>query len=70
MTLQLCLRLLRPLPGIYTQEQIDAWKPIVDAVHQKEAIFFAQLWHVGRASHHVSESAAAAVPCERRHASR
>ncbi|EFN55195.1 hypothetical protein CHLNCDRAFT_52565 [Chlorella variabilis] len=42
-------------PGIYTQEQIDAWKPIVDAVHQKEAIFFAQLWHVGRASHHMED---------------
>ncbi|CAA7396550.1 unnamed protein product [Spirodela intermedia] len=26
-----------------------AWKPIVNAVHQKEGIFFCQVWHVGRA---------------------
>ncbi|KAI3428554.1 hypothetical protein D9Q98_007376 [Chlorella vulgaris] len=38
-------------PGLYTEEQVEAWKPIVSAVHEKEAVFFAQLWHVGRASH-------------------
>ncbi|BDA42129.1 12-oxophytodienoate reductase 1 [Coccomyxa sp. Obi] len=38
-------------PGIYTQEQINAWKPIVEAVHAKGAKFILQLWHVGRASH-------------------
>ena len=38
-------------PGIYTKEQIEAWKPIVKAVHDKGATFFMQLWHVGRASH-------------------
>lgn len=38
-------------PGIYTQEQIEGWKPIVKAVHEKGAIFFVQLWHVGRVSH-------------------
>ncbi|PIN00632.1 NADH:flavin oxidoreductase/12-oxophytodienoate reductase [Handroanthus impetiginosus] len=37
-------------PGIWTKEQVEAWKPIVDAVHQKGAIFFLQLWHVGRVS--------------------
>lgn len=37
--------------GLYTEEQVEAWKPIVSAVHEKEAVFFAQLWHVGRASH-------------------
>ncbi|KAF5457085.1 hypothetical protein F2P56_021216 [Juglans regia] len=37
-------------PGIWTTEQIDAWKPIVDAVHAKGGIFFCQLWHVGRVS--------------------
>lgn len=35
-------------PGIYTQEQIDAWKPVVKAVHEKGAIFFCQIWHSGR----------------------
>ncbi|KAL2460577.1 12-oxophytodienoate reductase 1 [Abeliophyllum distichum] len=37
-------------PGIWTKEQVEAWKPIVDAVHQKGCIFFCQLWHVGRVS--------------------
>ncbi|PIN00631.1 NADH:flavin oxidoreductase/12-oxophytodienoate reductase [Handroanthus impetiginosus] len=37
-------------PGIWTKEQVEAWKPIVDAVHQKGAIFFLQLLHVGRVS--------------------
>lgn len=39
------------VPGIYSEEQVEAWKPIVDAVHAKGAIIFCQLWHVGRASH-------------------
>lgn len=38
-------------PGIYTSEQVDAWRPIVDAVHSKGATFYLQLWHMGRASH-------------------
>ncbi|CAL5043838.1 unnamed protein product [Urochloa decumbens] len=37
-------------PGIWTQEQVGAWKPIVDAVHRKGALFFCQIWHVGRVS--------------------
>ncbi|KAL2536964.1 12-oxophytodienoate reductase 2 [Forsythia ovata] len=37
-------------PGIWTKEHVDAWKPIVDAVHQKGGIFFLQVWHVGRVS--------------------
>ncbi|CAK7327827.1 unnamed protein product [Dovyalis caffra] len=37
-------------PGIWTQEQVEAWKPIVDAVHAKGGIFFCQIWHVGRVS--------------------
>jgi 2,4-dienoyl-CoA reductase-like NADH-dependent reductase (Old Yellow Enzyme family) len=45
-----CIRFPR-VPGIYNQEQTDAWKKVVDAVHAKGAIFFCQLWHVGRASH-------------------
>ncbi|KAI4380799.1 hypothetical protein MLD38_006947 [Melastoma candidum] len=38
-------------PGIYTDEQVEAWKKVVDAVHAKGGIVFCQLWHVGRASH-------------------
>lgn len=39
------------MPGIFTKEQVEAWKKVVDAVHAKGAIIFCQLWHVGRASH-------------------
>jgi len=38
-------------PGIFTKEQVEAWKPIVKAVKDKGAVFFCQLWHVGRVSH-------------------
>ncbi|KAJ4965224.1 hypothetical protein NE237_017073 [Protea cynaroides] len=37
-------------PGIWTKEQVEAWKPIVEAVHEKGGIFFCQIWHVGRVS--------------------
>ncbi|CAL4990687.1 unnamed protein product [Urochloa decumbens] len=38
------------LPGLWSQEQVEAWKPVVDAVHAKGALFFCQLWHTGRKS--------------------
>ncbi|KAJ0975047.1 hypothetical protein J5N97_017012 [Dioscorea zingiberensis] len=31
-------------------EQVEAWKPIVKAVHDKGGVFFCQIWHVGRVS--------------------
>ncbi|XP_035844440.1 12-oxophytodienoate reductase 1-like [Helianthus annuus] len=34
--------------GIWTKEQVEGWKPIVDAVHAKGGNFFCQLIHVGR----------------------
>ncbi|KAF6987140.1 hypothetical protein CFC21_004811 [Triticum aestivum] len=37
-------------PGIWTAEHVEAWKPIVAAVHAKGALFFCQIWHVGRVS--------------------
>ncbi|KAG7587291.1 NADH:flavin oxidoreductase/NADH oxidase N-terminal [Arabidopsis thaliana x Arabidopsis arenosa] len=37
-------------PGIWTKEHVEAWKPIVDAVHAKGGIFFCQIWHAGRVS--------------------
>ncbi|GLJ44136.1 hypothetical protein SUGI_0920410 [Cryptomeria japonica] len=40
-------------PGIFNEEQVKAWKNVVDAVHAKGGIIFCQLWHVGRASHTV-----------------
>ncbi|XP_072078188.1 putative 12-oxophytodienoate reductase-like protein 1 isoform X1 [Arachis hypogaea] len=39
-------------PGIWTREQVEAWKPIVKAVHEKGGIFFCQLWHAGRVSNY------------------
>ncbi|KAJ7949721.1 12-oxophytodienoate reductase [Quillaja saponaria] len=37
-------------PGIWTKEQVEAWKPIVDAVHAKGGVFLCQIWHAGRVS--------------------
>ncbi len=38
-------------PGIYSPEQVAAWRKVTDAVHQKGGRIFVQLWHVGRISH-------------------
>lgn len=38
-------------PGIYSPEQVEGWKLVTDAVHQKGGRIFLQLWHVGRISH-------------------
>ncbi|KAE8657989.1 12-oxophytodienoate reductase 3 [Hibiscus syriacus] len=48
------------VPGIYNEEQVGAWKKIVDAVHAKGSLIFCQLWHVGRASHSVYQPGGAA----------
>lgn len=39
------------LPGIFTKEQVEGWKKITAAVHDKGGRIFMQLWHVGRLSH-------------------
>jgi 2,4-dienoyl-CoA reductase-like NADH-dependent reductase (Old Yellow Enzyme family) len=38
-------------PGIWTQEQMEAWKPVVEAVHKAGGRIFCQLWHMGRVVH-------------------
>lgn len=38
------------MPGLWTKEQVEAWKPVVDAVHAKGGVFFCQIWHAGRVS--------------------
>ena len=38
-------------PGIYSADQVQAWKKITDAVHVAGGRIFLQLWHVGRISH-------------------
>ncbi len=39
------------VPGLYTPEQVAAWKPVTDAVHAQGGRMVVQLWHVGRVSH-------------------
>src|SRR5579863_2436121 len=38
-------------PGIYSEQQIEGWRAVTDAVHAKGGLIFLQLWHVGRVSH-------------------
>ena len=38
-------------PGIWADAQVEAWRPIVDAVHRRDGLIFLQLWHTGRISH-------------------
>ncbi len=39
------------VPGIWSHEQVVAWKEIVDAVHANGCFIFCQLWALGRAGH-------------------
>ncbi|KAG9027782.1 hypothetical protein FRB95_007389 [Tulasnella sp. JGI-2019a] len=38
------------VPGIWSDEQIAAWKNITDAVHAKGAFIYLQMWALGRAA--------------------
>jgi N-ethylmaleimide reductase len=38
-------------PGLYTDQQVEGWKRVVNAIHAKNGFVFAQLWHTGRSSH-------------------
>ncbi len=38
-------------PGIYSEEQVEAWKFVTKAVHSEGGKIFIQLWHVGRLTH-------------------
>ncbi|GAA5929100.1 alkene reductase [Sporobolomyces koalae] len=37
-------------PGIFTDEQIEGWKKVVEAVHAKGSYVYLQLWALGRAA--------------------
>jgi N-ethylmaleimide reductase len=39
------------IPGIFTDDQVAAWKKITDAVHARGAKIFMQLMHTGRVGH-------------------
>jgi len=38
-------------PGLWTEAQTEAWKPVTEAVHDAGGRIFAQLWHMGRIVH-------------------
>jgi N-ethylmaleimide reductase len=38
-------------PGIYSAEQVAAWRRVTERVHARGGRIFLQLWHVGRISH-------------------
>ena len=42
-------------PGIYTEEQINAWKKVTDEVHKEGGKIIAQLWHTGRVGHSIDK---------------
>ncbi|MES2163965.1 MAG: alkene reductase [Pseudomonadota bacterium] len=37
-------------PGLWSDEQVEGWKLVTEAVHKAGGVIFAQLWHVGRVS--------------------
>lgn len=38
-------------PGMYSDAQVEGWKPITRAVHEAGSKIVAQIWHVGRVTH-------------------
>lgn len=50
-------------PGLWSDEQTAAWKPVTQAVHRNGGLIIAQLWHMGRMAH-------SAVTGERYHQAR
>ncbi|VDB93773.1 unnamed protein product [Peniophora sp. CBMAI 1063] len=36
------------VPGIWSDEQVAAWRKVTDAVHAKQGFIFAQIWALGR----------------------
>lgn len=52
-------------PGIFTEQQINGWRNVTDAVHDNGGIIFAQLWHTGRLAHpYFFDSENAVAPSE------
>jgi N-ethylmaleimide reductase len=38
-------------PGIWSTAQVEAWKPVTEAVHKADGRIILQLWHMGRLVH-------------------
>ncbi|KAE9029747.1 hypothetical protein PR003_g10417 [Phytophthora rubi] len=43
-------------PGLFTAEQVEGWKKVTHAVHNKGGKIFVQLWHTGRVGHPLNQS--------------
>lgn len=67
-------------PGIWSQDQVQGWKHITSAVHEKGGFLVCQLWHTGRVAHvdfahhpavqdsgYIPGVSASAVPITNRH---
>ena len=56
-------------PGIHSEEQVEGWRAIADAVHREDGKIVVQLMHVGRAAvrankaPHAETVAPSAIPC-------
>ncbi|WJG08562.1 alkene reductase [Aliiglaciecola sp. LCG003] len=48
-------------PGIYSDQQVAAWRKVTDEVHQQGGKIFLQIWHGGRACHPVLNDGATPV---------
>ncbi|MBL0019691.1 MAG: alkene reductase [Bacteroidetes bacterium] len=42
-------------PGIWNDAQVEAWRPVTEAVHAAGGKIYAQLWHTGRVGHSVDK---------------
>jgi N-ethylmaleimide reductase len=38
-------------PGLHSEAQVEAWRPVTAAVHERGGLIFAQLMHTGRIGH-------------------
>lgn len=38
-------------PGLWTEAQVEGWKPVIEKLHAAGGRIFAQLWHMGRVVH-------------------
>jgi N-ethylmaleimide reductase len=48
-------------PGIYNQQQLDAWGSILDAVHAEGGVMVAQLMHCGRVASQLNKTAGSEI---------
>ncbi len=49
------------IPGIYSEEQVQGWKLVTDAVHAKGGTIVLQVFHTGRVSHPLNMADSARV---------